>query len=100
MHPNEKARRRDPRLFEYEPLPCPDDKKVRLVPFVSPKSLSGAVGTVAAARAWAVLHVCAFSEWLNRGKVTEPQQSPQQGGSSGTAERMQVAGCANGEALA
>jgi hypothetical protein len=29
VHPNEKARRRDPRLFEYEPLPCPDDKKVR-----------------------------------------------------------------------
>lgn len=27
VHPNEKARRRDPRLFEYEPLPCPDDKK-------------------------------------------------------------------------
>ncbi|WIA17446.1 hypothetical protein OEZ85_014293 [Tetradesmus obliquus] len=26
-HPREKARRRDPRLFDYEPLPCPDDKK-------------------------------------------------------------------------
>lgn len=26
-HPREKARRRDPRSYEYEPLPCPDDKK-------------------------------------------------------------------------
>lgn len=30
VHPNEKARRRDPRVYSYEPLPCPFDKKVRL----------------------------------------------------------------------
>jgi hypothetical protein len=29
VHPNEKARRRDPRLYSYQPLPCPFDKKVR-----------------------------------------------------------------------
>jgi ribosome modulation factor len=26
-HPNEKARRRDPRLYAYAPVMCPDDKK-------------------------------------------------------------------------
>ncbi|KAF6257256.1 hypothetical protein COO60DRAFT_25223 [Scenedesmus sp. NREL 46B-D3] len=31
-HPREKARRRDPRLFEYQPLPCPDDKKGHTCP--------------------------------------------------------------------
>lgn len=32
MHPNEKARRRDPRIYTYEPLPCPFDKKVSVKP--------------------------------------------------------------------
>jgi hypothetical protein len=30
VHPNEKARRLDPRVYSYEPLPCPFDKKVSL----------------------------------------------------------------------
>lgn len=33
MHPNEKARRRDPRIYNYQPVPCPDDRKVRVVSF-------------------------------------------------------------------
>jgi hypothetical protein len=30
VHQAEKARRRDPRIHRYKPLPCPFDKKVRL----------------------------------------------------------------------
>jgi len=32
-HPNEKARRRDPRIYKYLAIPCPDTKEVRLACF-------------------------------------------------------------------